>query len=301
MRKISITIIAAIFAVNLNTGFCQKGYDEGNSQLKHNSKRSAIVESDGYAYLSEDKTIGELRQQALTNAKRNALEKAETYIKSFTKVKNFVLDYDLIQSEAEGYIKILENRDYGITSDNRYHYWIKAEVVYTLKKPEENVPINILSAKKAPLTVSVWTEKVGYTLNDEIHIFIKGNKDFYARIVYKDASGNVLQILPNQNRSSNFFKGGKVYTIPEKSDQFRLLVEPPFGKEKIIVYASSASLGDVPIDAFGEDFYKVRGSLENYSTKTRGVKIVKRETGKSIAGAEFYESIYELITRPKKK
>jgi len=85
-------------------------------------KRSAIVEADGYAFFSEDKTIRQLREEAIANAKRVALEQAQTYVKSFTQVENFVLRYDLVQSEAEGYLRILQSKDYGVQPDYRYRY-----------------------------------------------------------------------------------------------------------------------------------------------------------------------------------
>lgn len=74
-------------------------------------KRSAIVEAHGYAYLSEDKTIKALRQEAYADAKRQAAEIALTQIQGLTKVENFTLTYDLIQTQAEGAVKVLEHKD----------------------------------------------------------------------------------------------------------------------------------------------------------------------------------------------
>jgi len=285
--KTSFLKVTAILVISiLKLSFCQNNTNE--------AKRSTIVGVDGYAYLSEDRTIRELREEALSNAKREALERAQTYIKSFTKVENFTLTYDLVQSGAEGYIKILESKDYGITKDNRYHYWIKAEVEYMIK----NHKIDPITSGKAPLTISVWTEKTEYKTDEDIRIFLKGNKDFYATIVYENASGKLLQLLPNQHRKNNFFKKGKVFMIPDKSDRFRLEVEPPFGKEHIIVYASNVPIGNAPIDVYGNYFYRISGGLKNFSTKTRGVNIVKCEEGNQCA--EFYEARCELITRTSK-
>ncbi len=59
-------------------------------------KRSSFHEVDGYAYLSENITVGDLRTMAFANAKRQALEMAETYIRSKTKVSEGKLDYDLV-------------------------------------------------------------------------------------------------------------------------------------------------------------------------------------------------------------
>lgn len=259
-------------------------------------KHSAIVEADGYAYLSEDKTIRQLRQEALANAKREALQRGETHIKSFTRVENYQLTYDLIQSESEGYVKILESKDYGITSDNRYRYWIKAEIEYRVKSPDAQKIDNIPLSPAGPLTVSVWTEKVIYKEGEEIKIFLQGNKDFYARVIYVDAQKNVVQLIPNQHRTDNYFKGGKTLTIPEPFDGFKLEVGPPFGKEKIIIYASSAPQGNIQTAAFGKSLYQVKSDLNTVGMKTRGVIIKKTSAGAS-EGAEFFETSCELETR----
>ena len=47
-------------------------------------KRSCIQEVDGYAYLSEEKTLSQIRSAAFANAKRQAVENARTFIRSKT-------------------------------------------------------------------------------------------------------------------------------------------------------------------------------------------------------------------------
>ncbi len=84
-------------------------------------KRSCIQTVDGYAYLSENMTLGETRATAFANAKRQALEAASTYIQSKTKVKDFEVEYDLIWSDSEGAVTILEQEDHGVEDNTRYH------------------------------------------------------------------------------------------------------------------------------------------------------------------------------------
>jgi len=263
------------------------------------TKRSTIVEVDGYAYLSEDKTPRQMREEALANAKREALERAQTYIQSVTKVENFILSYDLIQSGAEGYVTVLESKDHGITSDNRYHYWIRAEVEYALKAQQDKkaMSADLVKDENAPLTVYVWAEKKEYRAGEKIRIFIQGNKDFYARVVYRDVQGKLLQLLPNPHREENFFEGGKVLTIPGEGDQFDLEVAPPFGIENIIVYASSAQMGEANLENVGGVVYGVKDDLKDYGVKTRGVKIVTKKEETAAASVEFYETWCEIRTK----
>jgi len=125
-------------------------------------KRSFIREMDGYAYLSEDMTLAQTRAAAFANAKRQALEAAKTYIQSKTKVKDFQVEYDLVWSSAEGAVTILDQKDYGVKNNVRYHVWIKAEVEYEVKPKRPEAGSATIMDKDAPLTVKVWTDKKHY-------------------------------------------------------------------------------------------------------------------------------------------
>lgn len=259
-------------------------------------KRSFIREMDGYAYLSEDMTLAQTRAAAFANAKRQALEAAKTYIQSKTKVKDFQVEYDLIWSSAEGAVTILDQKDYGVKENVRYHVWIKAEVEYDMKpkKPEVGTAVTIMD-KDAPLTVKVWTDKKHYKAGENINIFVQGNRDFYARIVDIASGGEIIQLLPNDFRIINFFKGGKVYRIPDKGDSFDLKVAPPFGEDRIVVYASEAPLGVVAMESIGQGLRQYRGLQKGLARASRGVKIVGTGAGPS-DGAEFYEATWTLST-----
>ena len=258
--------------------------------LAQENIRSTIVEADGYVYLSEDKTIRQIRNEARLEAKRLALEKGKTYIKSITKVENFTLTYDLIESSTEGMLKLIDSKDYGITEDNRWHYWIKAEIRYALKQEKEKDD-NILKPvmKAGPLTVDIWSQKIKYKTGDRMKFFIKGNKDYYARIIYVDAKGNKLQLVPNNYKPNNYFEGNLTYQIPDEDDRFELTVSPPLGKERIIVYASTAQHGNISLSTSG-NLYKIEEDIKDVEFKTRGLQIVGKKE------AEFFETNCKIKT-----
>ena len=107
-----------------------------------------------------------------------------------------------------------------------------------------------------------------------MHVFIKGNKPFYARLVYRDASANQLQILPNNFRPENSFQGGAIYSVPDGADGFELETSAPFGHEEIAVFASTAPLGSIQRQDIG-GIYLLEESREKLARATRGVKIKK--------------------------
>lgn len=262
-------------------------------------QRSNIVEVDGYAQLSEEKSIRDVRQEAFANARRQALENAETHIKSQTKVENYQLQYDLIESGAEGVVKVLEQKDLGIENNSRYHVWIKAEVTYALRPPTEPSQKKALMSPEAPLTVKVWTEKKNYRYGEYITIYMEGNRDFYARIVNIGCTGKVIQLLPNAYRQLHQFRSGQHYQIPGPGDRFNLKVTPPFGQERIVVYASETPMGDIPMKSLGGGLKEYQGSNEDLAFRVRSIQPVARPSGDITSGSTgFYEASWVVETAP---
>jgi hypothetical protein len=261
--------------------------------------RSNIVEVDGYAQLSEEKSIRDIRLEAFANARRQALENAESHIKSQTKVENYQLQYDLIESGAEGMVKVLEQKDFGIENNSRYHVWIKAEVTYVLKPPTEPAKQKALMSPTAPLTVKVWTDKKSYNNNEFITIYMEGNRDFYARIVNISSNGKVIQLLPNAYRQTHQFRGGQRYQIPGPGDRFSLQVTPPYGQERIVVYASETPMGDIPMKSLGGGLKEYQGSNEDLAFRVRSIQPVVRPGGSMTSGSTgFYEASWVVETEP---
>jgi hypothetical protein len=255
-------------------------------------KYSTIAESYGYADNQDNQEVSKMRELAYNSAKRNLLEKTMTHIKSYSKVENFVLEYDLVESESEGFLRIIEKKDLGHTVDNRYCVWIKAEVIYLFNR--ENMSQNTESSLNEPLSVKIWTEKEKYTLKERVKVFLLPNKNCYLKVIYNDADNNVLQIFPNQHKKYNFFKANKLYQIPDDSDSYEFTVSSPFGEERITVFASTSQLGSSQMNNYGPDFYKFDGNEQEYSFKTRGVKIINKEVP-----IEFFQESCKIVVEGK--
>ena len=278
----------------------------GVSVVPDEEKRSSIHEVDGYAYLSEKMTLEQVRNLAVTTAKRQAVERAKTYIESKTTIENFEVIQDQIKGKSQGTVTVLEMKDLGVEDNTRYHVWIKAEVEYGIKpsgmEAGENLPDDLSAIHldpHAPLTVRVWTSKKEYREGDHITVYMQGNRDFYARIVDITSSGDIIQILPNDYRQQDRFEAGRIYEIPGKGDRFDLKVTPPFGEDRIVVYASEVPLGNVAMSSAGSGLGAFGGTRESLGIRTRGISVTAAEgNGPSHSGAAFYESTWKLRTGP---
>jgi len=277
--------------------FANLVYGESEDILSSNSKKHSCIQSvDGFAYLSENMTISQTRATAFANARRQALEMANTFIKSRTAIQDYQITGDNIDMSAEGNVKIIEQKDIGIENNNRYHVWIKAEVEYTILSSGEEIFAKKDTINAYPLTVKVWTSKDKYKNGDKIKIFIKGNKEFYAKIVSISPSKSIVQLFPNKFRNDQVFEAGKIYQIPDQKDKFNLTAGPPYGTDKIMVFASGVPLGLSPLVEYGNGLHLFEGTPESYSLKTRGIVISSTENNAKGSVADFYEASCKITT-----
>lgn len=262
--------------------------------------QSTIVDVDGNACMGDDKSRKQTEQAAMADAKRSAAERALTYLKSETEVKNMTVEKDLVNAYAQGTVKIIQELEKAwfkdANSGDCYRIRIKAEIVPDQKAMEKAAKVKEFADNPgAPLKVQLWTDKQEYQRGEKVKIYLKGNKPFHARVLYKDAAGHLLQLLPNPYRSENYFNGGVIYEIPSGNDRFDLEVSPPFGEEDILVYASTSPLGDINLAAQG-DVYRVVSKSADVPRLTRGLKIQEKVDGRKDLPSEFSEEALSIRT-----
>jgi hypothetical protein len=280
-------------------------------------QRSTIVEVEGYSFLAEDKTLRDIREAAFADARRRALDAAAQWVQSYSQVENFELKVNLVESAAIGQVRVLESRDHGIQSDNRYKVWIKAEVAYDLQQPETlkartktgddagkaRAENDADMRPEGPLSVRVWSEKKSFAAGDHLEIYLRGNKDFYARIFLLDVAGNTIQLLPNRFRRENNFKGATTYVVPSAADAFTLTISEPFGKESVVVFASTAPMPEISGQTTRSGLLVADSSRDDLGLRLRGVSLTPaspaKESGSERGQAgEFVEAEWRIETRP---
>ena len=262
--------------------------------------RSVVTEVEGLACMGLDKSIKQTETMAMQEAKRKAAENASTYIKSETQMQDYVLESDLVSAYTRAMIKIIQELDKSwykdASSGQCYKVRIKAEVIPDEKALKKIETKDLSDDPSAPLTVKLYTDHESYKKGEKIKIFLKGNRPFYANIIYKNTEGQTLQLLPNPYRQNNYFQGGAVFEIPSGDDQFELEVTEPFGRETITIYASTAQIGDLNVKAAG-GVYEVKTKPKDIPVGTRGVKLVAPgKNSQTKTAAQFIESSVSIKT-----
>ncbi|MBW2544003.1 MAG: DUF4384 domain-containing protein [Deltaproteobacteria bacterium] len=253
--------------------------------------RSVIQSVDVYAYPGEGEKAKQIRGKMLSRARGRILERAKKYLDSRTKIAGVNLEYQIIENKAGRFVDILKVEDRGADNKGRYHARIQGEVKYRLKGLTygDDRLRAVLMKHAAPLTVDVWTDKREYGEGERVKIFFRGNRDFYGKIVRVGAKGKVFQLLPNNYRQISFFKRGKTYTIPDEGDRFDLEVHPPFGVERIIIYASDLPLSLRNMKTVAKGIYAYRGKESSLGKSVRKSISIPGD-----GAAEFCESVRKI-------
>ncbi len=265
------------------------------------ASQSTITEAEGQACMGDDKSKKETEQAALSDAKRKAVDYTLTYLESNTEVKNFVLESDMVKAYSNASVRVIEEIEKGWyrdpSSGECFRLKVKAEVLPDEKKIKSAGKEASFDDPASLLNVRVWTDKKEYKNSEKIKVYIRGNKPFYARVIYKDASGKTVQLFPNPYSSDNYFRGGTVYEIPSGEDRFDLEVSPPFGSESITIYAGSSQLGDLDLES-ASGIYDIKTKPADIGAKTRGIKIKQKEDGgENKTPVEFSEASVSLVTK----
>jgi len=268
MKKAFISIFLIIFIFSFQNAFAEK---------------SKIIEAEGTACMGDDKSKKDAEAASLADAKRNAVESVKTVIVSESKMENLQLVKDTISGFSQANVELVGKPEYEPYNDAVSGSCIKAKIKAIVTPSEQDNKKLDTALQNESLDVSIRTDKQKYKDGEFVKIFIKGNKDFYGRVIYKGASGNILQLFPNPYSSSkNHFKANIEYEIPSKEDKFKLQISEPFGEEEITVYASPSKLGDVlvePIKSENGKVYRVKeDSPKTIQDKSRDIKIVSTDS-----------------------
>lgn len=80
---------------------------------------------------------------------------------------------------------------------------------------------------------------------EPISLSVGTDRDCYLLLLYQDAAGNLVQLLPNRHAPEAFFSAGQAFRLPGKHDGFLFTATKPFGKEILWVFAASRAFSNL--------------------------------------------------------
>lgn len=104
---------------------------------------------------------------------------------------------------------------------------------------------------------------------DTLSFLISMNHDAYLIMLYQDAQGIVTQILPNAYLSDTLYKAGLYFSLPDADQAFRFTVQPPFGEERIWVFAGTTAFEPLPGVVLGNGFRQLNIGMQKVRKRLR--------------------------------
>ncbi len=92
-----------------------------------------------------------------------------------------------------------------------------------------------------PVNIEITThlgDQQSFVEHDVISFFISLDKAAYLYGFYQDASGHVFQLMPGKAQPEHYFQPGFYIPFPPQDSTFQFVVQAPFGKEQLWMFAS---------------------------------------------------------------
>ena len=113
----------------------------------------------------------------------------------------------------------------------------------TVDKPSKTGTSEVEQTSMAVL-VGVNHENRVYQAGDTLVIYLRPNKDLYARVYYVQSDGSICQILP-YGSSTGFLRGNRTYAIGDVGDDIEMTItDSTLGQETIKVFVSMGQIDD---------------------------------------------------------
>lgn len=293
IHSLSVAIFVSAFLFSsLSVTVAAESSSKGTSSM--------VVDVAGVACTVSGKSREATLEEALADARQKGHDYVISLLKAREKQKKGAHKSELVSAYAKGTVRVVgepKNKWFKDPAQGECcEVMVKVEAIPAGKEIATVIKKVSPADPSDPLVVKVWTDKSSYKDGEKFRVFIKSNKSFYGTVVYQDASGQKVQLLPNPYQKDNYFAGDKLYELPGAADKYDLIVTPPLGGEKITVFASTSPVGELSTEPAGK-VYLVTGSQEQIANSTRSIRFAPRNnepTSKN--SAEFFEATTELVT-----
>ena len=272
-------------------------------------KNLETVRGSGCYKFGDEETPAKARRGATAIAQEQAIRSHRVFVESSTRVKNFQLEEDLIQTASAAMLQ-----DIKIENEER-----KAqEICITLSAKISPVSVGDMihqrvSAKEIAQTaqtvlvpdqpsfgLKVWTNKTNgqFIENEKLVIYLQSDRDAYLKLDYFQADGTVVHLVPNIYRGQAFVKGGKKYAFGDESSPEEFIIKGPFGAETV-----KAIVGVRPFETALEPTETVsdsRAYLNGLQSALRGIKVVAASASAELKTESQTVSEYKKGTHQKR-
>lgn len=185
-------------------------------------------------------TIEAVEQQARADAMRKALEQAGVYVSSITQTDLAVVSRDEIEAWTQGLVRVLELLDLKTTFDEAikaFHCTVRLKV--EVRVQDMAVLMSRVQKAQPEQADRVLGFEYLFTINretgvgenlmagsvvragDAFQIWFEPDRDCYAYVINRDASGAMYVLFPHEQAISNKLEAGHTYILPNREQAYQ--------------------------------------------------------------------------------
>jgi len=243
-----------------------------------------------YAY-GDNETPAQAKRAAQTMAQEQAVRSHRVFVQSATKVKNFQLEEDVIQTASAGMldqIRVEKEEKRGQEICITISAKLSPVSVEELIKQRINAKDIAVEARSNVLSsapgfgIRLWTNKADgkFLEGDRLIIYVVPERDGYLKLDYFQADGTVVHLVPNLFRGQAMVKAGQTYAFGDDASPEHFVVQGPFGNETVKALLSAKPF-DVSMES-GQAVDDSRSYLKSLKSATRGIAVVGVEQATAI-------------------
>lgn len=245
-----------------------------------------------YTY-GDNETPINARKAAIIIAQEDAVTHHHVFVQSESKLKNFHLEEDLIQTASAA---MLENVQ--VEKEEREAQKICVHITAKLspvsvqelitqrvnaKEIAEEALVPVIP-KNETFGFRVWTNKSNgrYVEGERLIVYVQSDRDAYLKLDYFQADGTVVHLVPNVYRGQAFIKAGQKYSFGDNSAPEHFEIGGPFGAEIIKGMLSVHPFDGVSGLRAEKPLSDSREYLQDMKRGLRGVKLKGTEETVSV-------------------
>ena len=278
-----------------------------SANAQQTTSREAVQGKACYSY-GDEETPSMAKSKAEARARERAVSGYRVWVESSSKVMNFQLQEDLIQTISAGMLHKV-SIDKEVWDGRKICIEISAEIdpqeidtEVRRRQGQQEVKDELDSEAFNPdpaFGLRIWLNKADgrFVEGDYLIIKVKADRDAYLKLDYFQANGTVVHLVPNLFRGQAFIQKGETYVFGGEDSPERFIISDPFGDEVIKAVASAQPFLESltpkenvsKSEAYVKTLKKGLSVQPGVKSKMRGIRIM------SGASASLYTSSREVL------
>ena len=126
-------------------------------------------------------------------------------------------------------------------------------------------------------------------IGEPVAFNFSSNEDGFITIVDIQPGGDIVILYPNEINADNKIAAGKLYSVPSKDDNFKIIVSEPAGKDTVAAFFTKKKVDWLDRKMLdGEGLWTVKDKEK--IGMTRGLKVVSA----GLKSSDWKSNIYEI-------